>query len=401
MDKYLEKSSSTGNLSAKRPAETEEWSIPKRTALPKDQSKYDANRQITVNRFASLPKDTPAEEPSDSYLKASTTVKKSGHVPPMIMDLKEDCTHGQIMTLVGKYTKRFHLKYMGNNKVAINCYTPEAHQAVKDGLLTDNAPFRTYTRKDERTPKVVIKGLPACVENDLNKELEDLGFPGTKISKLKSAKTNELPYPPFLVQLPAGADLRKFRQIRYIFNCVVEIQKFKPKRSVLQCYRCQRFGHSSRNCNMPPRCVKCPVPHATVDCPKKTDEPAICCNCNEQHPANAPKCRSRLAYLERLDKIKAPAKKTPNVSTRTLPISQPAVPITSDTGASSSSWAAAVKNAPVSPRCEQPTIEQSESAVGEMLSILKVIQNLKQQFQSCTSMIDKVVLVVTHLGHYV
>ncbi|KAA5635076.1 hypothetical protein F3G63_34160, partial [Pseudomonas aeruginosa] len=33
-----------------------------------------------------------------------------------------------------------------------------------------------------------------------------------------------------------------------------------------QCYRCQLYGHSARNCHARPRCVKCLGDHATLDC---------------------------------------------------------------------------------------------------------------------------------------
>jgi hypothetical protein len=404
MEKFLMKSSSTGNLSAKRPAENSDWSIPKRTALPKDQAKYDANRQISENRFSALPADNDGDKSNENFRKAATTVKKSGHVPPLIMTIKEDYTHGQIKALVGKYTNRFHLQYKGNNKVAIICYSPEAHQNVKVGLRTDNAPFRTYTRKDERTPKVVIKGLPAQAENELSQELESLGFPSEKISKLRSSKSDSLPYPPFLVQLTAGTDIQKFRQIRYLFNCVVEIQKFKPNRSVTQCYRCQGFGHSSRNCNMPPRCVKCPGPHASSDCTKHKDDPPTCCNCREEHPANYRQCRARVAYMERLDKVKTPAIKSQKGPINTV-LSQPAKPATARTALSTGSWAAVAAKAvpaPAAPNQENVLQEgATDPAVGEMLRILKIIRNLKQEFLTCSSMLDKVMLIMTHLGHYV
>lgn len=97
--------------------------------------------------------------------------------------------------------------------------------------------YYTYTRKDEKTPKVVIKGLPAYTEKDLPDELKKLGFVGATVTKLKL--NNEAPCPPYLVQLAEGSDVVKFRQIKYLFNCVITIEKFKPNLSSgRQCLSC-------------------------------------------------------------------------------------------------------------------------------------------------------------------
>ena len=41
------------------------------------------------------------------------------------------------------------------------------------------------------------------------------------------------------------------------------VVKFEPliKREIMQCKRCQRYGHASPNCKMAYRCVKCSSPH--------------------------------------------------------------------------------------------------------------------------------------------
>lgn len=40
-------------------------------------------------------------------------------------------TYENIKDTVSKYKKQFHLQYRNGNKVAVICYSPEAHQAVK------------------------------------------------------------------------------------------------------------------------------------------------------------------------------------------------------------------------------------------------------------------------------
>lgn len=340
--------------------------------------------------------DDGLDPPTKQLREAATAVKKTGHIPPIIMDIKPDWTHEIIKGLIAQHTNRFHLQYRGKNKVAVVCYTPEDHQRVKDGLR-QNAAFVTYTRKDEKTPKIVIRGLPAYVEAELAGEFEKLGFKGAQVIKLKSSRIDNLPCPPFMIQFPSGMDLTKIRQIKYLFSCVINIQKYKPNRALgTQCYRCQGFGHSSRNCNLPARCVKCTEAHASTDCPKKDRlKPAYCCNCNENHPANYSKCSARLSYLQRIEKKKE-AERLPRLPLKAI--------YTPQIGTTRKTFADVVTNKTTTPPETQETTQNpllGDSSTKEMLEILLTIKKLKNQFIACTSMLDKVMLILTHLGQYV
>ncbi|GFS73338.1 uncharacterized protein TNCV_4712151 [Trichonephila clavipes] len=97
--------------------------------------------------------------------------------------------------------------------------------------------YHVITPKDERPIKVVIKGLPCNTDiNDIKVE----GYEGT---------------------------------------------------GVTQCYKCNRFNHTSDNCHMIPRCLKCGEAHQTKDCPIQRVETAYCINCQTYgHMANYSKC---------------------------------------------------------------------------------------------------------------
>ena len=61
----------------------------------------------------------------------------------------------------------------------------------------------------------------------------------------------------------------------------------------VQCYRCQRLGHTALACKAPrPRCLFCAGNHKQDDCPDKNK--VHCSNCKEAYRANARKCK----YLE-------------------------------------------------------------------------------------------------------
>lgn len=419
MDRFLSRSSSLHNL--KRPAEdsADAWKFPKKTASLKNQAKFDKSRNVsTENRYEDLDLDDQADTtdaPDVKYKKATTHPKKTGRIPGIFLDIKPEWTHGSIKDMVSKHTNLFHLQYGNNNSVAIMCYSSAAHQALKKGLLEDNAPFTTFTRKDEQSPKVVIKGLPAHVEEEVPAELNNLGFPGATVIKLKSKNTSSTKNSPFMIQLPAGTDISKFRKIKYLCHCVIRIEKYKPNRtSGTQCFRCQRFGHSSRNCNMPPRCVKCTSDHATADCSKKDrTEPAKCCNCNEEHPANYGKCPVRLEYLLKIQKKKSiehniPKKifwdQKPNSNERQ---GQQQAIHGSGPRAAKNAWRVPLMGrSSTADETDKPKITENDDhnpefdeTSKEILQIMTFIQNLRKDFTACSTVMEKVMLVMMHMDH--
>lgn len=403
MEKYL---TSGGKRTADQLDRSQESSVdqtPKRLSHNKSPDKP-ASGIPTMNQFSGLPVDE-RDQAGGQHQVPSNSKKKIGSIPPVILEMQPSWTHEAVKNIISEYSKSFHLQYRGNNKVAVHCYSADAHRKVKEGLISLNLLFHTYSRRDEKTPKVVIRGLPANVENDLPKELESLGFDGVKVTRIKTSYTGSFACPPFLVHLRQGADIAKFRKIKYICNCVVEITKYKPKSaSITQCYRCQGFGHSSRNCNLPARCVKCTESHTTKECPKvDRKEPAQCCNCKEAHPANYNQCEARQSYMKRLQDRRDAQKKTltmqfgpkPNSAIKGRTWSEVAsnVPLTSNRREPVTRTQASVS--------DPPLLSNHDDTTRDMLQILTIVKSLKEKFLGCTTMVDKVILVLKHLGDYV
>lgn len=400
MDKYLTRSSSSESLAGKRSAEDLlEWKKPKRRAFnmqPKDPTSVSIS-----NRFSNLQCDEGTENAS---VTSGTAVKlRNQRVPPIIIDMPSDWTHQRLLELISLQTKTYHIQYRRGGKVSIFCHSNDGHKKVVESLKSANSAFFTYTRKEDRTYKSVVYGLPAAVIDCVQEELAELGFSGVKISKLE-AKDKQTDYPPLLIQLPAGSDMSKFKHIKYLCSCSIKISKFQSKKSPgTQCFRCQSFGHTSRNCNLPERCVKCTECHPTKDCKKKDrDTPAKCCNCGEDHPANFQKCKARVEYLENL------AKKKVSKAVTTIPPKQPIPVNTYQQQTEKRSWAQVTKNSKTQsgPQSTYKIEDQFgkfllDPETQEMLEILSVIKNIKDKFSTCQSMVDKVILLLTHLGNHI
>jgi len=67
----------------------------------------------------------------------------------------------------------------------------------------------------------------------------------------------------------------KTYNITAIQNKIIHIEPPRTnKKHILQCTRCQQYGHTRTYCNKPYACVKCGGPHNSTDCTKRRDMPA-------------------------------------------------------------------------------------------------------------------------------
>ena len=71
------------------------------------------------------------------------------------------------------------------------------------------------------------------------------------------------------------------------------IVKFEPplvEKEIVQCERCQRYGHMQKYCNHNFRRVKFAGTHPNDQCTKSPETPAKCIHCQGEHPANYKGC---------------------------------------------------------------------------------------------------------------
>lgn len=191
----------------------------------------------------------------------------------------------------------------GRGTISIYTTTSDDFTTIQEKLKTKQYEFHTFSPKQDRIKRLVIKGIsceftPTEVEEDLKKMGLDL-IKVTNMFKAKKAPSNM-----FLVSFPKTTQLNtvlKSNKFKYICYQRVQWCKYIPPLTN-QCHRCQRFGHSSSNCNHNHRCIKCTVNHGAEKCPKQEDEKPKCINCNGEHPANYRKCTNYINYVSKFDK---------------------------------------------------------------------------------------------------
>lgn len=228
--------------------------------------------------------------------------------PPIIayqLDHKQ-CT-ATFPSIIGE--GKFTITKVNGKCSRIQLETKEDFNSIKEVMIKEQTAFHTFTPSDEKATSVIIRNLCESFEDsDVHQALEALNLD----IKIRSVSQYQTDYSKrigrslglWLVQLEPQSDVVSLLKTNYLLHQKVKIERRKKGNST-QCYKCQFWGHSSKHCHRPYRCVKCIDPHKPGECTlheKRLHHPELlptCCNCGEQHAANFQGCKVYLAYIKR------------------------------------------------------------------------------------------------------
>lgn len=304
--------------------ESHPWETPtKRKISPLDRANKHKRRTLnpvpTNNTFEALPMEgetteTDSDEEDTEKTNDDQTIRNpersEGQRPPPIhtcgLSLKQ---LADLLTSSSSITKdKFYLKPSKDVKyISVFPKNIETFNLIKNVLNLNEIRYYSYTPKTDKLKTIVLKGIQGGEYNDKDilKELKEV-----KLSKgeiLKATKTqfkkNSKNYV-YLVQLSSDAEIPEVMKINRIAYQKVNWEHLR-KTGLFQCKNCQRLGHSSGNCSLGYRCVKCSESHKPGECAlnENSDRSQLkCANCGETgHPANYKGCRF---YKQTLEKIK-------------------------------------------------------------------------------------------------
>ena len=174
-------------------------------------------------------------------------------------------------------------------------FTPDEHNYNK--LLQSNKWkfaegdfFVNPAPKSGGRSAVVVQGVESDIsEDDVKAALQDQGFHASKVNRMKKAGDGE---PTLSVKIFMDSETEIDRLIANkltIFGCRHRAQRYTQS-AFLQCYVCQKLGHSSSNCAAKEKtCMKCSHKHHFRSClVEKAD--FLCSNCGGNHAANDKSC---------------------------------------------------------------------------------------------------------------
>lgn len=249
--------------------------------------------QIPVsNKFGALIQLNNTEEAAENQPHTATSTITKKRMPPIIVT--ERITdfqkfNNEIRNITEDYTVRYLTK-----SINIYTYNKTDFHKVQEELRKENVSHHTFTPRDEKPNKIILKAAPNMVLEELKTNLESHNINVTSCKQLISKKTGQ-PSPSYLIYTDKATTLANVKSIKKIGNIQTKWENYAKDAEVSQCYRCQSFHHGSSNCGNAPRCVKCINPHLTKDCQiiKTATSTPQCCNCLGPHTANYKGCPMR------------------------------------------------------------------------------------------------------------
>lgn len=246
--------------------------------------------------FRTEEKDTPRQKDSCP----SQANPKKDRPPPIVIKQQEP---KDTISLVQEELKikDFHVKQIHVSKHILYLQNVEDHKKTIHMLKQVNAIFYTYTIKSEKPQTLLLKGLSGGYsEEEVLEELKKLQIPRVEFLKVARFKTRSSDargsaLPIFAIQMSPGSDVANMRKINRLLHQVIRWEKI-IKNGPSQCHNCQEIGHTSINCHMQYRCVKCSEEHGPNGCKIKKGEliereKLYCVNCQKfGHPASFKEC---------------------------------------------------------------------------------------------------------------
>ena len=201
--------------------------------------------------------------------------------------------------------ENYNLK-ITNNQVKILPTNPEAYRKLTKTLRALNANFHTYQLKEERPFRVVLRNIHHSADIDeLKIELSKLDHEVTNVSNIRHRVTKD-PLSLFFIDLKQKPNNKEIYNISRLMNVIVKFEPPQIKKEIVQCKRCQRYGHTQKYCNHTFRCVKCAGTHPTDQCSKSPETSAKCIHCQGDHPANYKGCSAyKTLYSNKYPKLRA------------------------------------------------------------------------------------------------
>ena len=185
----------------------------------------------------------------------------------------------------------FELKVLQGNQVKIQPKTSEKYSTIIKALAEKHTEFHTYQAKENRSFRVILRGLHYSTNTqDIKTEIENLSHTVVNIFNIKQSRTN-IPLPLFFIDLKQNPNNKEIYSIETLHYTKVTFELPRPNRSIPQCTKCQRYGHTQAYCFHTSRCVKCAGNHHTKQCSRQEKTDAVkCVLCDGNHPANYKGC---------------------------------------------------------------------------------------------------------------
>lgn len=258
-------------------------------------------------------------------------------------------------------------------RTKVFCNDHKQFELLVKQLEDCNIQFFHYGLQTEKLKRFVLYGLNQHPIVDIMDELEKYGIRPHLIKEMRVKKARYIDHCNYLVYYEnnSGVTLNVLRQASYILSQKVYWNNYiNNGDGVTLCRRCFRFGHSTSNCNLSPRCGVCAGYHPTYNCEhilgkRAANKTSIdnnllkCANCQGPHTASYLNCPLRRKYIENK---KSNMARLSNPPQNYVPAPPPEKNFWNTPQFTTSHRSAANNSAPSSPATQQRHSEQPHSA---------------------------------------
>lgn len=253
------------------------------------------SESLTEELTSSETSSSEAVQNKDSYKKP---ISNQNHRLPAIKFLISQATiemfndHKKIVNEIyrchGKHMKK-HIKFVTskNNLIIIATDNQDVHELFSTPAEWPENAFakgvKFLNKQKQETLQLIIKGVDTTTNLNDEEIIEELSAQGiTNAQRITNKEGN----PTTVVRLAAG-DKRTYEKLLNGY-VTIDLQRFRtsPSRTVLQCYNCQKVGHTKFNCPNEIRCLRCGGSHSHKECKNQVK----CSNCGNEHTSCSRSC---------------------------------------------------------------------------------------------------------------
>ncbi len=249
---------------------------------------FDSSSLIKQNKFNFLTDHTYHQDPNSGMESSCEITAAKTKIPPIF--LHEANHHQEIIKDIKTIVKNDFTTGLKGNTLKINLSDITDFRNLTKFYEDSQLKFHTFQSPLDKKLEVVLRNVPLSLsEDEIKKELSDLGYPVIKVVRLMNKDKYLLPLCSVdLENDESGNDIFK---LNALFHAIVTVEPKRKSKEIPQCVKCQRFGHTKNFCHLDPRCVRCTGQHMFSQCPLSKNVAPVCVNCGENHTANFRGCK--------------------------------------------------------------------------------------------------------------
>ena len=175
--------------------------------------------------------------------------------------------------------------------------TDEVSETWKPDFLGGSTKIRRTLSTEKPNRAGIIKKVPLDVTDEMIQSSLDTQLADAKATRFIKRHSRKLGT--VKIMLKSENDLGKALHQELFIDCIYyKTTPFVQNGiQIVRCFKCQKFGHISANCQPTEKCGHCSENHLFRDCPNRNQE-SKCANCNLKHPANYIQCDVYIKQLQ-------------------------------------------------------------------------------------------------------